>query len=515
MKKVLLIVIDALATRVVRPALADGRLPHLKRLVDAGEMAGNCVPIFPSITPAATCGIVTGCYPRQSGITGAYFYDTKNDHVYYYGDDFWVILQKGLDAFFDDFLKRLNFELLACETLFERVERAGGRAGCINYLWFRGDKKHDVKAPWLLRLLPGVSFDKTVGGPEILCLGDFVTTEPERMDKELGAPGGPFHRFGFDDESTAAYLLELIENARLPDLTLAYFPDNDYRSHEVGPEKAVTTLENFDETLGKLFERFGGLEAMLADVAVVITGDHSQTDMLDEERGRVDLEEVLHGFELVGAGESWDGNDELMVCSNMRAAQIYLRPGYWPRRDRIVEQLLAEQRVDQVILRCDLEGTQETEYCVATRDRGTLRFRIAPHDGSAAQDQYGGRWIWDGNLEAVGGSVDGAARLRFAEYPNAFERIAGSFRDDVGGDLWVTARPGCELHTPRTSYHPGGSHGALHIMDSEIPLILAGAPDHVVLPDQPRTVDVAPLCLAILGIPSPRPVGASHVGGGA
>ena len=93
MKKVLLMVVDALATRVVQPALQEGKLPNRKRLVDAGQVAGNCVPVLPSITPAATCGIVTGNYPRETGILGAYFYDTQKDHAYYYGDDFCIILQ--------------------------------------------------------------------------------------------------------------------------------------------------------------------------------------------------------------------------------------------------------------------------------------------------------------------------------------------------------------------------------------------------------------------------------------
>ncbi|HBJ35797.1 MAG TPA: hypothetical protein DDZ51_13835, partial [Planctomycetaceae bacterium] len=75
MRKTLLVVIDALASRVVRPALEAGRLPTMQRLSEAGAVDWRCTAIFPSITPAATAALVTGEHPCATGINGAYFYD--------------------------------------------------------------------------------------------------------------------------------------------------------------------------------------------------------------------------------------------------------------------------------------------------------------------------------------------------------------------------------------------------------------------------------------------------------
>jgi hypothetical protein len=512
MKKVLLIVIDALATRVVAPALLRGSLPHLQTLVERGRMYGNCVPIFPSITPAATCAIVTGCYPRHSGVAGAYFYDTRHDRVHYYGDDFWAILNEGFAKFFRDFLIRMNFSLLKRDTLFEHVERHGLRAACINYLWFRGDVTHTAHVPWLLRLLPGIPFATRIRGPQILCLGDFVTTQPKRTDRELRSPGGPFRRFGFDDTGTAGYLLDLAQKTGLPDLTLAYFPDNDFRSHKVGPVQAVTTLQEFDQTLGELIGVLGGVERLLQQFAVFITGDHSQTDMLaDEQTTWIDLDAVLHEFDVVAAGNDWENDDQLMVCPNMRAAQIYLRRRCRREQEHIVRLLLGDSRVDQVFWRRDAEDTPRNAYHVATRDRGRLQFWVSDQP-AAVRDEYGGGWMWEGDLETVDGRLGARQEITFPEYPNAFERIAAAFHSDVTGDLWVTARPGHEFHTARTARHDGGSHGSLHREDSQVPLIVAGLPDDVSVPVPPRTVDVAPLCLGALGLPAPWPAGASHAG---
>ncbi len=71
-RKVLLIVIDAATPRVVCPAIRTGRLPVLQRLAEAGRMHESSVSIFPSITPAASSTIATGCYPAEHGIAGAY-----------------------------------------------------------------------------------------------------------------------------------------------------------------------------------------------------------------------------------------------------------------------------------------------------------------------------------------------------------------------------------------------------------------------------------------------------------
>ncbi|MCA9070109.1 MAG: hypothetical protein KDA84_14350, partial [Planctomycetaceae bacterium] len=95
-------------------------------------------------------------------------------------------------------------------------------------------------------------------------------------------------------------------------------------------------------------------------------------------------------------------------------------------------------------------------------------------------------------------------------YPNAFERIATSFFE-VTGHLWVTARLGKEFCLPETGANSKGSHGSLHREDSTAPLIVAGLPDGLDLPERMRAVDIAPLCMEILGIRPPRPIGASPI----
>ena len=95
-KPVLMAVIDALASRVVLPALQRGELPNFGRMAKLGVLRAENSAVFPSITPAATASLVTGAYPQEHGVLGAYWYDRDRDEVAYFGDDFWVIVNKGL-----------------------------------------------------------------------------------------------------------------------------------------------------------------------------------------------------------------------------------------------------------------------------------------------------------------------------------------------------------------------------------------------------------------------------------
>src|SRR5687768_4335971 len=220
----------------------------MQRLAEIGAMHNMSATIFPSITPAATSTIITGCYPAEHGIAGASWFDEARQEVAYYGDDFWVIAREGFGHFIRDFLLRLNGDRLRAPTLFQMVERAGRTAACLNYLVFRGNHAHRVRIPGVMAALPGVPLTETVEGPSVLCLGDFVGTPV--AGRTLDEKGGLLHRFGMDDASTGSMLQDLFAAPSRPDLTIAYFADNDYRSHEIGPHAALPVVERIDGMLG-------------------------------------------------------------------------------------------------------------------------------------------------------------------------------------------------------------------------------------------------------------------------
>jgi len=328
----------------------------MQRLAEIGDMHQSSATIFPSITPAATSTIITGAYPAEHGIAGASWFDAAREEIAYYGDDFWVILREGFGRFINDFLLRLNGDRLRAPTLFEMVERAGRSAGCLNYLVFKGSYPHKVNLPGLMAALPGVPLTETVEGPSLLSLGDFVGTHTPH-GHEISKNGGLLHRFGMDDASTGAMLRDLAEKQALPEFTVAYFADNDYRSHEVGPVAALPVVEEVDRMLGEAFEAAGGLAQFLRHTAVVITSDHGHCDVLgDTAAAVIRLNQLLADFRQADLGGAWKRSDQIMICPNMRAAQIYVRDATPEIIQRIADAMLLDTRVDQVIWRSELTG---------------------------------------------------------------------------------------------------------------------------------------------------------------
>ncbi len=511
MKRVLLVIIDALAARVVLPALREGRLPTLQALAEAGSLNSACSAMFPSITPAATATLLTGCYPRDHGIVGQQWYDTDRNEVVYFGADIKVVLERGIGTFIEDFLVQMNNKRLQADTLYQTVERAGHQSACLNYLFFRGDVPHTVNMPLLLQVLPDVNKSYRLYGPTILRLGDFVAPD-ERIARVHLKESGSLNNYGMKDKHTAQTLLEMAERRTFPAFTLAYFPDNDFASHTRGPAQALDTVEQIDHWLGELVESYGGLDSLLHELCIVLTGDHSQTDMLPEDATpAIDLNEVLADFAIANAGTTWDDDEQLVICPNMRSACIYFRQPTPDRIHRIAETLLADERVDQVTWAAALTDPNAPGQHIVTRGRGQLHFWPGADGAQSASDQYGGVWSWTGDLAVVDGQLSSDNVLTFPDYPNAFERLACAPHASDGLHLWVTAHPGYEFVLPRIELHPGGSHGSLHRNDSTMPLLLAGAPDGVALPEHPRAVDVASICLAALGIESRYAVGASHL----
>ena len=504
--KVLLIVIDAATPHVVCPAIQTGRLPTMQRLSQIGTMHQASASIFPSITPAATSTIITGAYPAEHGIAGASWFDSAREEIAYYGDDFWVIAREGFGCFINDFLLRLNGDRMLAPTMFEMVERTGTKAGCLNYLVFKGSFPHRVNMPGLMAALPGVPFTEMIDGPSLLSLGDFVGTHTphgRKLDKESGL----IHRFGMDDASTGAMLCDLASQNALPDFTVAYFADNDYISHEVGPVAALPVVERIDQMLAEAFKAAGGLDRFLADTTVIITSDHGHCDVRASQEAVIRLDVLLANFQQAELGTAWKPKDDVMICPNMRAAQIYVQHPTAEIVQTIATTVLLDKNVDQVIWKSQLTGG--AHGCTVLTHRGRLEFSRgeAVADGEHGVDAFGGSWTWRGEGDALGLHREGR-RIEYTDYPNALERLMGVLDLDKSGEIWVTAKPGAEFEVPGGKAHVGGaSHGALHMLDSLSPVIVAGGAAPKRLPTNMRSLDIAPLCMEILGIPMRYRVG--------
>lgn len=494
-KRVLLIIIDALSSEYTLPALRSGRLPILNGLASRGILREESVSIFPSLTPAATSTIATGEYPRAHGVFGFHWFSKEEGEEAYHGDDFWVIANMGFANFFEGCLQKLNGSRLKAPTIFQRLTEMGKRSACLNFLIYKGDVSHDARVPAWFNWHPDIPKTQTVSGPELLYFGDLVDSGDQLAEDSPEREGGLLGRFGFNDDNTGRLLEHFADLEDKPDFTLAYFPDHDYQAHEVGLEKAIKKVEKVDKYLERFVLKCGGLDKLLEDYAVVVTGDHSQSDVFSEaNRAAIRLDQILPKDSVDKAGK-WEDRSKLKVCPDMRCAQLYTWPGECCLSgEELKTSLLREPRIDQLIMASE---SDEFDFEVHTADRGELKFSRS--EGQVlGRDVYGNGWVWEGSLDAVGATIEDGV-VHYHDYPNALERIATCVGLPSAGDYWVTAKLGHEFALKETSVHVGGgSHGSLHRLDSLSPLIAAGLPSEVQVPKFCRLVDVAPLCLDIL-----------------
>ena len=486
MKKLVLVVIDALKPSMLERAIVSGRAPALQRIRDEGVYVDDCVASFPSVTPVCAATITTGVGPDEHLIPSMNWYHREEGRYVEYGSSFSASRQFGVLRSLTDTVYRMNAEHLShdVETVFETLDDAGVRTAGTTYLIYRGRHQHEVSNETALaRIVTSTLFRRTIAGPQELFYADLYASRRTGCRGQLGMPG-------IRDQHTGCVGAYLVEND-LFDFLLFSLPDNDAWSHKNGPHAQVTSIAGADRQLERLMHAAGGPEAFLEDHAVIVTSDHSQAAI--EERIRLDR--AFAEFDVATQNAASTIGAEVALSPAQRSAMIYA---------------LDEERTDQVLARAieavgELEGVDlmlwldrpAKNEAVVRSARGELR--LAP--GGDLEDERGGRWSLDGELEALGLTVEDG-RVRSFEYPAALSRIWSALSCPTAGDLLLSAAPGYEFVDWGGADHVGGgSHGSLHRSDSLGALLWCGTgPDTSSVREQWSLTDVVPLVREHFGV---------------
>jgi hypothetical protein len=485
-KKLVLTYVDSLRTDMLERAVGEGRAPTFGALLERGVLIGDCVSSFPSVTPVACAEMVTGVAADQHWISGMNWFHRLEQRYVEYGSSLEATRTVGVFRALYDLVYNMNLSHLSpeVETLFERLDDAGVRTACTPFLIYRGRHRHQVSLEGLLRRAvetTRLKFRHHTWGPAELFYGDLYASR-EVPCKSTSIPGS---RDGY----SACCAAEL-EREGAYDFLLFSLADNDNYSHRHGPEASVESIAKADHCFAKLVEAGGGLDAFLADHAVILLADHAQTPV---NRG-LPLAELL-GREWTVLAPSDDRPElaQLAVSPTARAAHIYLLPGEGGRADRDeVRQRLAE--TEGVDLVCRLE---EGPTAVVERDGEQLRFR----PGKQVSDLRGARWDIDGDLGVLAAAIEDS-QIRSDEYPDPLARVFAAVTAPHAGDFIVSLTPGYEaVDWGGVSHAGGGSHGSLHAGDSLGPLLFVGCgPDNPGKREQWTLRDVVPVVLEHFGL---------------
>ena len=138
------------------------------------------------------------------------------------------------------------------------------------FLIYRGRRRHEMGLEGLLRRVAvAANFRHAVWGPDELFYGELYASRRVPCKPTLARPGTR-------DEYSACVGKELVEKD-LFDFMLFSLPDNDYHSHRLGPDETLESIAHADRCLGELVDAGGGIDAFLADHAVILMADHAQT----------------------------------------------------------------------------------------------------------------------------------------------------------------------------------------------------------------------------------------------
>jgi predicted AlkP superfamily pyrophosphatase or phosphodiesterase len=486
-KKLVLVIIDALKPSMLERAIDSGRAPALQRIREEGVYVDDCVAAFPSVTPVCAATITTGVGPDQHLIPSMNWYHREEARYVEYGSSFSASRQFGVIRSLTDTVYRMNAEHLShdVETVFESLDDVEVRTAGTTYLIYRGRHQHEVSNETALaRIVTSTLFRRTIDGPQELFYADLYASRRTGCRGQLGMPG-------IRDQHTGCVGAYLVEHD-LFDFLLFSLPDNDAWSHKNGPHAQVTSIAGADRQLERLMHVAGGPDAFLEQHAVIVVSDHSQAAV--EERIRLDR--AFADFDVAAQTAASGIGAEVALSPAQRAAMIYVLDE--DRREEIltrsIEAASALEGVDLVLW---LTGHGRDAEAVVRSARGELR--LAP-DGDL-EDERGARWHLEGDWEALG-IREAEGRIVSDEYPACLGRIWSALTCSRAGDVLLSAAPGYEFVDWGGADHVGGgSHGSLHRSDSLGALLWCGTgPDSRQASDQWMLTDVAPMVRRHFGV---------------
>ncbi len=456
-KKLVLVVIDALKPAMLERAIATGRAPALARIREQGVYVDDCVASFPSVTPVCAATITTGVGPDRHRIPSMNWYHREEARYVEYGSSFSASRQFGVLRSLTDTVYRMNAEHLShdVDTVFEALDDAEVRTAGTTYLIYRGRHHHEVSNETALaRIVTSTLFRRTIDGPQELFYADLYASRKTGCRGQLGMPG-------IRDQHTGCVGAYLVEND-LFDFLLFSLPDNDAWSHKNGPHAQVTSIAAADRQLERLMHAAGGPDAFFEDHAIIVTSDHSQAPV--EERIRLDS--AFSDFDVATPSPSRSVGAEVALSPAQRSAMVYALDGD-RRQDLIERSLRAVAALDGIDLMMWRSGDSEAAVRSA---RGEFRFK----PGGDLVDGHGQSWSVDGELATLRAEVQDG-RFLCTEYPDALARIWSAISCPTAGDLLLSAAPGYEFVDWGGADHVGGgSHGSLHRSDSLGALLWCG-----------------------------------------
>lgn len=469
-KKIILLIIDTLMDAPLQEAMIQGRAPALEFLMQRGKYFSDVVSSFPTMSVTIDSTLLTGTYSNTHKIPGLVWYSEKEKRIINYGTGLREAYKLGSTQVMQDMFFHLNNVHLSKEvkTIYEELADKGKNSASINGFVYRGNTKHILHMPRLLRPFTKISKKLFTQGPTILSLGSLAKLKRKFVYQILVG----------NSKSSAQDLKYIIKKGMLPTFTICFFQELDLKVHSYGPNY-VKGIEKVDRQVRNILNTYSSWNEALQNNIWIIMGDNGQTTMCPNmKNSTIDLRRLLRSYQIARITRPIKHNDQIVFCVNQRMSFIYILDKNICL-STVASQLQKDNRIDIVCWKEDsfihvLSGVKE----------GKLRFK---QDGQY-RDKYEQTWTLEGNTNILDISVYHNQHIEYGSYPDALARLYSSLHSHDGNYLVVNAKPGYEFtdeYSPR--HYKGAAHGSLYKQESLVPMIIAGTD---IYPRHSRIVDI-------------------------
>lgn len=432
-EKVMIVNVDALRNDVY---MQTNDVLGLQNLFYLGGFFINSTTVLPSITLAAQASIFTGNNPGSHLVAGHNWFDRNNLEFRSYGPGVWyddIIWSEGQAN--DDLSENI-------QTIYEGAYNSNLNSIVVaNHYSRLGDGTTTWKKPGLLALKNSILFT------------DFHKTDD----------------LSVDDAKVS------IEDSDFDILTI-YLPGNDENSHENGPSTQLNYINSY--TYDDLNEILNALknQGLSDSTLVVLTSDHGQTEVIDDDAhaiGRDELEGLLRGVGY-SVEDDFDESD-VVVATNGGMCQVYIRDlskdwGQYPSIDDLqpaLDVFSNQAYVDEILVR--VGGGKYQHYV-------------------------------DGEIHNLSYFEDNP------DYPDGASRIQG-LNCERSGDIILLANYALDYYFENEPKK--GVHGNLWWEDSLVPLVFSHPGMDSCTGSGAKNIDIAPTIAELMGFEMPGADGKS------
>ncbi|TYR81877.1 alkaline phosphatase family protein [Priestia megaterium] len=481
-KKVIMLIVDTLMDSSLQAAIKAGKAPAFQFFIENGYYFPDVVSPFPTMSVTVDSTLLTGVNSDKHKVPGLVWYNQQEKRIVNYGSHVRELFKLGLKQSMEDILFNLNHVHLSKQhkTIHEILKDKGIQTASINALLYRGSNSIQLKIPFLLSMLTGINKELMAYSPDLFSYGASHRLNPLKKNAYF------WQKYGFNDQFSANEISYLIQQNKVPPLTIAYFPNLDQSVHKNG-RIDVKGIQKVDKQLQKILNQYPSWDEALSNNIWIIAGDNGQAWISNNRKeALIDLRDLLKSYRIVKLRKGITAQDEIVLCVNERMAFIYTLNDQKVRLNEIAGILQKDNRIDVIALK-----NEKTITVTSGIHSGYLKF----HPEGDYVDTYGQSWFLEGNTEILDLSITDK-RIKYRNYPDALARLYSSFFSHEGEYIIVSAKPGYEFIGEGSPTHVGGaSHGGLHKEDSLVAMIVSGTQ---LTPKYLRILDIKDWLLSLI-----------------